>query len=406
MTASLQTKKSKNGKNYYYVVLSYKDIEGKWRTKWVSTSLEVKNNKKEAKACVPFIIDKYSYLEHLSTNLDKNISFCDYINDFKESLELRVIENTLERSTYEGYLGNINHIINYFSISNPRLVDVTPKAINNYLNYELQYGKINPKTKERGPLAIRSVRGQKNLLHAIFMRAISIDALIKQDPTQGIRVGTKTNSAYQHDEGFMTMNEAIELLQYVKDNDKSFYYVVLLATIYGLRRSELRGLRWSDIDFKKEKISISNVIVRINTTYEKSPKTIASRRELPLISKVSDDLLELKQIQENNAILFGNLYQQNDYILKWDDGHPFSLDYMSKHFSKIAKKYGRSDLTLHKLRHTCCSILSVELGYPLKVVQMWMGHSDMQTTMNTYTHAKELSKNEFNPLNDKLIEIK
>lgn len=248
MTASLQEKKQGN-KNFYYVVLSYKD-KGRWKTKWVSTHLEVKGNKKEAKNALIEIVQKYSYLEN-DTTINKNIKFCDYVKHFMEYQELRVKAKEIETSTFEGYKTYSKHIIEYFSKKNIKLVSVTSKDINDYIKYQKEFGKVNKKTQKREPLAISSIRSHKSLLHSIFLQAI-IDNLITTNPCDGIKVGTKNSDISEDfDGGFMDLEEFKEFLRYVKEKDPRFYPVVVIGGFGGLRRSEMAGLKWKHINFKK-----------------------------------------------------------------------------------------------------------------------------------------------------------
>ena len=156
MTSSLQEKQQGN-KKFYYVVLSYKNANNKWTTKWVATHIEAKSgNKKLAKAMMPSIMEQYKYLERpLNTNdnlINRNISFCDYVEHYLEQERIKVKTKRLEQSTFDGYTHRVNHILHYFKPLNKKLVDITPKDISNFIDYELQFGKENPKTHERGPL--------------------------------------------------------------------------------------------------------------------------------------------------------------------------------------------------------------------------------------------------------------
>ena len=114
MEASVQSKTQRSGRSYFYIVLSYKEFKTqKNKTKWVSTGLEVRGNKKRAESMIPEIKEKYSFLER------KNGSIYDY--DKKEFLVADYVSEWLGRkrielftSTYEGYVTRAKHIIDYF----------------------------------------------------------------------------------------------------------------------------------------------------------------------------------------------------------------------------------------------------------------------------------------------------
>ncbi len=134
--------------------------------------------------------------------------------------------------------------------------------------------------------------------------------------------------------------------------------IVILSVCYGLRRSEVLGLKWSAIDFVENKIQIDYTITRINTQCEKPrTKNLSSNRTLPLIPYAKNYLMHLKDIQSANAKLFGNCYTQNDFVCKKIDGKPFRTDEVSHKFSRLLKKNGLPHIRLHDLRHSCASML-------------------------------------------------
>ena len=115
--------------------------------------------------------------------------------------------------------------------------------------------------------------------------------------------------------------------------------IVILSVCYGLRRSEVLGLKWSAIDFVENKIQIDYTITRINTQCEKPrTKNLSSNRTLPLIPYAKNYLMHLKDIQSANAKLFGNCYTQNDFVCKKIDRKPFRTDEVSHKFSRLLKK--------------------------------------------------------------------
>ena len=112
MTGILITKQNASGQSYYYIKLSYKDpISHKWRQKMISTHLEVKGNKRKAEAMKNEAIVNFSYLESLPeeyrSDIDPNITLCDYLNRW-----LSRKKNELERSTYESYAYRSSQIFN------------------------------------------------------------------------------------------------------------------------------------------------------------------------------------------------------------------------------------------------------------------------------------------------------
>lgn len=386
MTGTLQIKKQRSGNSYYYVKLCYKDPRtNEWKYKTLATKLEVKNNKRKAEAMISKFIEQYSYLEQLPTNYNHaivpDITLCDYMD-----IWLSDKKADLKKTTFEAYAYRVNRIKEYFMDSNPRLIDITPKIIDSYFKYSLKYGKINQKTKEKEPLSVRSVRGYKSILYAVCNQAM-IDGLIKANPVLGVSVHGKKNRDYSEEFLFLTEDEIGDLLHFIAEHYPRLLGIAFMGAYYGLRRSEILGLKWSAVDFEKKTISISHTIVRVKTTSASdTTKTQSSKRVLNLFDTAEKCLLKIRAEQEINKAFFKNDYKnQEGYIFTWEDGTPYDPNYISKLFQRATKEFGRPEITLHKLRHSCASML-INKGWDIKKLQYWLGHTDTQTTLNIYAH--------------------
>lgn len=97
----------------------------------------------------------------------------------------------------------------------------------------------------------------------------------------------------------------------------------------------------------------------------------------------------MRQIQKEQIInkeFFKSDYLNRDgYVFTWEDGRPYNPDYISKLLKKATSSFGRPEITLHNLRHSCASML-INKGWDVKKLQCWLGHTDAQTTLNTYSH--------------------
>ena len=168
--------------------------------------------------------------------------------------------------------------------------------------------------------------------------------------------------------------------------------MVYVTLYYGLRRSEALGLRWSSINFEENTIKIEHTVVKMmSVEYKDSTKSKTSKRTLPLLSDVREVLLKLKDKQSENRRIFGNTYKDSDYIFKWQDGKLYRPDYITRSFQRVLKKHGLKKMRFHDLRHSTASIL-YDMGWDLKAIQNWLGHADIETTGNIYTHISESRK--------------
>ena len=168
--------------------------------------------------------------------------------------------------------------------------------------------------------------------------------------------------------------------------------LVKITALYGLRRSEVLGLKWDSIDFMNGRVLIHHTVCKLGVKIEKDKtKTESSRRSFPLTEEAREIFLAAKAAEEENRRLFQKSYKTNDYIFKWSDGTPFAPDYVTHHFAKVLKQNGLPHIRFHELRHSCASLL-LNNGFTLKDVQEWMGHSDIQTTANIYGHIDAARK--------------
>ena len=262
-----------------------------------------------------------------------------------------------------------------------------------YFKYCLKYGKINQKTGKREPLSVRSVRSYKSILYAVFNQAL-IDGLIKVNPVLGIPVHGKKNQDYSEDLLFLTEEEIGELLHFLADYYPRLLGIAFMGAYYGLRRSEILGLKWSAIDFNHKTVTINHTLVRVKTvSATDSTKTHSSKRVLNLFDTAEKCLLKIRDEQEYNKSFFQSSYKNIDnYIFTWEDGTPYDPNYISKLFKKATKDFGRPEISLHKLRHSCASML-INKGWDIKKLQYWLGHADTQTTLNIYAHFNRMRLN-------------
>ena len=152
--------------------------------------------------------------------------------------------------------------------------------------------------------------------------------------------------------------------------------VVVIALYYGLRRSEVIGLKWSAIDFERNTIKINHTVVKNITIEAKdSTKTASSKRMFQLIPEVKDILLELYEKRPKNS----------EYIFVWEDGRTFRPDYVTRGFQRVLKAKKLPKMRFHDLRHSTASIL-FDMGWSLEDVKNWLGHTDIETTSNIYLH--------------------
>ena len=163
--------------------------------------------------------------------------------------------------------------------------------------------------------------------------------------------------------------------------------IIDIELCLGLRRGELLGLQWSDIDWNKNQIHIiHNRVVVKGKSVDKDPKTETSRRTVDVPAQLIQKLRQHKSNCLANRLRLGPAYTITDYVIVHPDGRPIYPEYVTQLFKKLQKKAGLPECRFHDLRHLCASIMLMQ-GVNVKVAQEHLGHKDITTTMNIYSHV-------------------
>lgn len=184
-----------------------------------------------------------------------------------------------------------------------------------------------------------------------------------------------------------TPEQAVRFLDALKKEGEPLRAAGTLALCYGLRREEIVGLRWSDIDFKQNTLTVRNTVVQEGDLRieEERTKTQKSKRSIALVPGTVPYLLELQQRQEQAGLVL-------DKVCAWPDGRIVRPDYLTRHIPKFMERADLPVIRLHDLRHTAASILAMSCSP--KQVQDFLGHEDISTTMNIYTHTMDSQRRE------------
>jgi integrase len=190
---------------------------------------------------------------------------------------------------------------------------------------------------------------------------------------------------------FYSAEEMMTLFDAVSDDPLEI--CVKLAGYYGLRRSEVLGLKWDAINLEQKTISIRHKVIedevdgKFVAVGEDVLKTKSSYRTLPLLPSVEKLLLAEKEKQEMYRRLFKRSYCRDylDYICLDQTGKLMRPNYVTEHFSWLLEKFGLKRIRFHDLRHSCASLLLAN-GISMKQIQIWLGHSTFSTTADIYSH--------------------
>ena len=310
--------------------------------------------------------------------------FSDAVRRWLEDVRHRVDE-----VTYQGYEVQARaHILPYFDDLQIRLCDVDGETLQTYINVKAKFGRSDG----HGGLSAVSLRQHKNVLNQTLKLA-QRDGLIQTNPADLVVMP----HAAQFTGTFYTEAQMRDLLTAVKN--ERLYPIIYVTALYGLRRSEVLGLKWSSIDFERKSITINHKVTEqlVNGKYvpvvSDVMKNKTSCRTLPLIPAVEEELLKQKEKQQLYRKLFKKSYSTEylDFVCTDQEGKLIRPNFVTEHFDWLLTKYGLKHIRFHDLRHSCASLMVMN-GVSMKQVQEWLGHSTFSTTADIYAHLDYKSK--------------
>ncbi len=368
MTGSLTIK---NGK-YYAVLNTYED--GKRKKKWINSGLPEKGNKRKAEA---FLREKIAEYERMEGLVKSDILFADYVRHWLTHIARKVDEVTMQ-----GYQTLADsHILPYYDQKKVPLRSIDHTMIQRYMDEKHECGRLDGK----GGLSPRSLRLHKNIISQTLDLAVQTK-LIPANPCQFVELPQNV----RYESTFYTAAQLQDLFTALQGDE--LLPLVKITALYGLRRSELLGLQWDSIDFERKTMTIRHTVSKVTQVVAKDKtKNASSRRTFPLTVEAEAIFRRAKELEQQNRAAFGREYQEHAYVFKWADGHPYSPDYISHRFNRLLKKHGLPHIRFHELRHSCASLL-IDMGFTLKDVQEWLGHSDIKMTANIYAHLDTARK--------------
>lgn len=229
-------------------------------------------------------------------------------------------------------------------------------------------------------LSVRMVQS----IHAVLRNALQCAVREEVLPRNVAKLVKVSVPKYRVNRG-LTVAEARRVLKVAVD--ERLYALYVLALCLGLRRGELLGLRWSDIDLDAETLEVSVSLQRVAGSLRLvAPKTEDSARTIPLppiCAKALRDHAERQAAERANA---GIEWEDHGLVFPSRLGTPMEPDNLRRSWDRISKSAGISDVRFHDTRHTCVSLL-LDLKVPPHIVHEIVGHSDIEVTMTIYAHA-------------------
>ena len=337
-----------------------KDESGKRKRKTVYG-----NSEKEVQRKVNNII--YEVQNNLYRD-STNQTFISFLNDYHDVFKPKWEPTTA--SLYKMYIDV--HFKPYFK--DIKLEAIKPITLDKFYNY-----KLENKDKRKTPLSSNSVRKLHIFIKSALNYAVK-NNLILTNPANNVTPPKK--------EKFIPViyeeHQFLQLLDYVKD--KYDRVPIILGAAMGLRRGEVFGLTWKDIDFKNKTITIDKSNVRFDKDLNKAPKNESSKRTIAGPNYVFEILKEYKK--ETNP------KSNRENILN------VKPSYYSHRFKWLLEKFEMQPIRFHDLRHYN-AVVMMKMGVPDKVAAERLGHAQVSTLREVYQHVQtDMDKEVANKLND------
>lgn len=305
--------------------------------------------------------------------------FFTWLFDFKSK--------DLAPSTFECYEAVYRLYVKDSDIGNIKLIDLRTAHLQRYYTKLLDIDKLDTSNVKRINKTLKTCLKEalkQGYLQKNWCDDVNLPKVKKEDNIKAL-----------------SKDDQLKLLEALKGIDLELLITFALGT--GLRLGEVLGLKWNDIDFKDNTLSVKRSVRRIveiqrdgsrnRVLKEVPPKTENSFRTVPIPNSILSKLKSYKKEQNELILSLGEDYQNNNYIFCNNDGTIMDPKKPNRRLSSVLKSNDIELITFHGLRHTYCTRL-FEAGVPPKTVQSLVGHSDIETTMNVYTHVMKETKME------------
>jgi len=354
-------------KNSYTIVLNLGiDLStGKRKQQWVS----VKGTKKDAEKRLAELLHQLDTGTFMKPG---KISLAEYLERW---LKDYVWPNLAPR-TAEGY----EHIIRRHlipSLGSIVLAQLKPEHLQRYYSEKLSNGRCDSK----GGLSAKTVRHHHVTLHDALQSAVKW-GLLSRNPADAV-----SPPHFQRAEMHTMTEDDIQVL--LEAAQSTPYYALFYTALFtGMRRSELLGLSWCNVDLIMCQISVTRSLhhLRNGDINFRQPKTARGRRTIALPPSAVLVLQEHKEKQSAARVMLGTTLNNDDLVFSDLNGRPLLPDTISHAWLKLAKRCKLNGIRLHDARHTHASLM-LKQGIHPKIVQERLGHASIQITLDTYSHV-------------------
>ena len=359
---------AKKGNRYYAVIYEGVDpATGKERRRWYPAG------------------PRRSDAEKLVTELVKRHNDGDYRAPDKITLGTYLVEKwlpgqraQLRPSTFDSYERNLRlHVVPL--LGNIPLQRLTPEDLDAFYSQLLSEGRRDG----RGGLSHKTVRYIHGILHKALADAQRKGSVIRN--VAALADAPKLSASKKREMRVWTAGQLREFLEGIAGD--RLHPAFFLAAHTGMRRGEVLGLRWQDVDLEAARLSVRQAIISVAYQVKVSDvKTGTGRRTINLDERTIDVLRTWRKTAVAERMLVGPAFADHDLVFPRPDGMPTHPDGFSQTFDRAVARLDLPVISLHDLRHTHATLL-LRAGVPVKVVSERLGHANPAFTLTVYQHV-------------------
>lgn len=361
------TRDGKQVTSWYVVLDLNRGPDGKRRQKWHG-AFRTRREAETAKAKLVTQVNGGTYIESNKT------TFTDWV----ESSWLPTMRSQVKASTWDSYMRNLRlHVVP--RIGHRTLADVTATMLNGLYAELMESGRRNG---DGGGLSAKTVRYVHATVHKVLGDAV--DAGLLQANAADRARPPKPRASKQTE---MRCWDADQLAMFLSHIEGHRYQAAFhLAAMTGMRRGEVLGLRWSDVHFQTQTLSVRHTIISVAYEVRESTPKTHQARVINLDATTLELLRQQATCQDTERTAWGPDYQENDLVFRREDGSPVHPESLSDAFETEVARSGLPKIRLHDLRHGHATI-ALRAGVPIKVISERLGHENPAFTLKQYAHV-------------------
>lgn len=295
----------------------------------------------------------------------------DYLTQW---LDTYTRSGTVKRSTARVVAGHVQaHIIPH--LGHIQLAKLSPAHVQKFYADLLTHGEVRHKSgRGVSPKTVRNIAGT---LHKALREGVKFGVLMR-NASDGVALPRWERKELQRWEAY----QIGDFLRHRASHDDYLYAVWRLMFAIGLRRGEVCGMRWSDVDLMDKRVTVRTTrLEMLGEVYEESPKSRAGKRTITIDTDTVVALAQMKNAQERASEIIGGWV--SEYVATELDGLPIKPEALTRRFQSASRDAGLPVIRLHDVRHSSAT-LQLNEGVPVHVVSGRLGHSTPSTTLNVY----------------------